>query len=753
MKFRLLALGFAFLPVAGGLAFAEDPAVEAGAMVIVPMARAAEFPTRAWTGNVAELSFQGPFADALKSLLIAGFPDPAGSPYRKISIVVGDPLGGREVRETEGWVLPAGDDGVSHAIAWNGLVYPVVRSSGDADFEKTVAEFMGRDSVPVAPMTAGEAMDVMPDQAVLAHGLYLTRFGKDDAAGALLNRLVNASRSSAALLANDWLRNLHERAVCAYVRGDARMALASIREMERVKPALSKPVTVPPKAKAAAVPKTNTKTKGKAKTAPKPKEDQEAAIPVAIVSPDVSLLKSECERVIREGKSGPFDVRGFLAAEPDVPALIGALDRIALAGGGKEARIDFMDSPVVQALVEKGDEAAGPLLECLANDPRLTRSVNFWRDPRIGSPQPYTLNGVQEAVTDALGRILVVDVSGLDTTSAKGRAMAARMLRADWEKYGRATGAERAHRILKDDTATRMEWTFAAGALFPEDRFTTGGPFPGDVLRDKSEPPVSNLLEKRIADCGKKGDKESDAEAIRCRLLTYLLWWDPERGRAAIARQVDEWIAKESWKTSLLVLKDFIEATAGDSPDSLRLFEKMVWTLGPGEDQDLYPGESVTRTLARHGDSPELARSREGLWSDPQSPWCLAKMGRADLESLLREWQRQGVTRKEPFRGALAGLLTDQGECAAIMIDPKAPKLWQMRDGGKASFSRPVPEDGNFRLTAGEAISVRRADVAAKALSSPDGGKDARVIPTMEYWWPQEARDARNAEVVVELGR
>jgi len=41
-------------------------------------------------------------------------------------------------------------------------------------------------------------------------------------------------------------------------------------------------------------------------------------------------------------------------------------------------RPDF--SPIVQALEQEGESAVEPLLECFANDDRLTRSVSFGRD-------------------------------------------------------------------------------------------------------------------------------------------------------------------------------------------------------------------------------------------------------------------------------------------------------------------------------------------------------------------------------------
>lgn len=83
------------------------------AFVPAPMTEVDVIPGRPWDGKGAA-EFRGPFADALKSLLAAGLPDPTGLPYRKLSIPTGNCYTGDDgVQETEAWLLP--DEGQNGA--------------------------------------------------------------------------------------------------------------------------------------------------------------------------------------------------------------------------------------------------------------------------------------------------------------------------------------------------------------------------------------------------------------------------------------------------------------------------------------------------------------------------------------------------------------------------------------------------------------------------------------------------------------
>ena len=117
-------------------------AVEDREFVPSPLTASEELPSHEWDGKGAE-QLQGPFADALKTLFAAGFPDPAGLDYQKITIPTGNCYSGDSGEiETEGWLLPSENGAPVFAIAWNGLVYPVARTVGPADIQESIKRLM-----------------------------------------------------------------------------------------------------------------------------------------------------------------------------------------------------------------------------------------------------------------------------------------------------------------------------------------------------------------------------------------------------------------------------------------------------------------------------------------------------------------------------------------------------------------------------------------------------------------------------------
>ncbi len=92
----------------------------------------------------------------------------------------------------------------------------------------------------------------------------------------------------------------------------------------------------------------------------------------------------------------------------------------------------------VTALIEEGDDAVEPLLKCLEDDTRLTRSVHFWRD----FAAYRSLLRVHEAAYVALSGILQTSFFGVASTGddlsgrgMEGRRATAAAVRAYWKKF------------------------------------------------------------------------------------------------------------------------------------------------------------------------------------------------------------------------------------------------------------------------------------------------------------------------------
>jgi len=88
------------------------------------------------------------------------------------------------------------------------------------------------------------------------------------------------------MLADHWAWNHYDRAVCAHMRGDPRLALASLRDLERIRPALES--FLPP-------------------------DDKNTRPPLAWAN-QFDHLKKDCERRIAVGKIGSFNEGKFANA-------------------------------------------------------------------------------------------------------------------------------------------------------------------------------------------------------------------------------------------------------------------------------------------------------------------------------------------------------------------------------------------------------------------------------------------------------
>ena len=199
--------------------------------------------------------------------------------------------------------------------------------------------------------------------------------------------------------------------------------------------------------------------------------------------------------------------------------MIADLDQVAARQFGQPGGVSLGDSPVVQALVEAGDEAVNPLLEDLETDVRLTRSVHFHRDFN----RSRIIMGAHEAAYTALSGILKTSFFGavstgdnLSSRGLQGRKAVADQIRAYWEKNRDVPLVERWYRTLADDVAAPREWLQAAGNIVQHENVSVvpgstafnqavTTPLPpgarprlrGEALRAKRDPSVAELMAMR----------------------------------------------------------------------------------------------------------------------------------------------------------------------------------------------------------------------------------------------------------------
>ena len=187
--------------------------------------------------------------------------DPRGCDYREIEVGTGEIWhGDGGIVKTHGWILP-GQTEPRFAVCWNGLVYPVVSIGDTSDWRADVRAAMknaGRQWASALPEAHGVSHETARPlkgclilrlgDAQLAEDFWLAIQAGAQRAPMALNAksgLTNPTGNATAKLdeadpylnwASDWAWDLYDRAVCADMRGDDRLALASARSLEAARP-------------------------------------------------------------------------------------------------------------------------------------------------------------------------------------------------------------------------------------------------------------------------------------------------------------------------------------------------------------------------------------------------------------------------------------------------------------------------------------------------------------------------------------
>ena len=681
-------------------------------------------PVRLWKESSSEAQgWRGPFASALPIMFGGGLPDPSGLPYHRIKLVTGNCNSGYDgAVEAEGWLINSEGKETGFVIAWNGLVYPVVEDLGQTDIRRSLKRMMNLKKEDRASwLDNGEQPQVSFGNWSLIHGLYLTRMGFAEEATSLLKNRERSLEGKLLLeeLAAQWVWNHFDRGIGAHMRGDCHLALASFSGCRLAIRDLS----------------------GKLQLSERTKKSW------SILVKKITSLEEDNRRRLKEGKSGWFDPEDFLSRERSVAELVSALDRIALPQNGQPGDVPLWTSSIVRALVARGEESVEPLLSCLSTDRRLTRSVHFWRSHH----RSRTVLGVHEAALYALqallGRSFFELASTGDSLTARDpqlRVNLALMIRKEWEKYGKATGVERAYRILKDDEAGVGQWWDAALTLFPEEEYDEEkgewvlpkGPIPGEPLRKYQDPSVAELLSRRAAQAGgMEADEEEDPGRARLALLSTLNEWDPVKGKEEVTRLFKRWLKDDSWeKEPRRSLEFFVLEMVDSVPEALLLFEVMAWTTLPEESPGFgFESNFVTQIYSEHS----MRLKRKDLWTNPESPWCLQKLRKTKLRDVVGCWRERKLLKRAPFRELILTLLSDATVCGQVLIDQMEPNLVQEVGAGGYSITREM----KVALKPGESFDIRRMDVVGKALGGALFHPDRRD-ERLEFYWSLKDRDA-----------
>ena len=474
-------------------------------------------------------------AGASALLFEQGLADPRGCDYRSIEIGDGNLWSG-PVMKTHGWVLPPrGGETRRFAVAWNGLVYPIASAGEPADLEVNVKslarrargprqESDGTDPVRLVQRASrgagGFARELGGDQGLPAATAGPGRPGRGGLGrgDGRADRRLPSSRDFEC--GSDQQRRflfdagqrpglvpLRPRGL-RHSRGDDVIALADARKLTILQKAVE--------------------TRARAMDFSRPyggSSSKPQTMPYIGFLHQLPDLLADQERRAREPRRPPVPPPGT-DKKARIAALIAELDQIASWGVGPS---------IVKALVAEGEDAIDPLIEAAEHDTRLTRSLA----PLMhSSARDREIRPVREFEYTALRDLLKTSVVG------PGDA------RAYWEKYRRMPPVERWYRTIADDHASPAEWLEAADRIVhrenvsvvsPSDAFRTTvthaippGVRPkleGEVLRDKKNPSVAELMARRASELDSGGpvvDNWSDEQKVGLanKMAAVLAEWD-----------------------------------------------------------------------------------------------------------------------------------------------------------------------------------------------------------------------------------
>ena len=575
-----------------------------------------------------------------------GLADPRGCDYREIEVGTGNVWhGDGGVVKTHGWVLP-GRGETRFGIGWNGLVYPLVSIGTNASLEADV-RLLPTNWRGTSDFVWPEYMGVAWNHPSGIHGCLLLRLGRVDLVS---NDWVSAARpsgdngnltggvfrpgqtrsSSTAVerewisrqpgqtpatsewddpyykWATEWAWSLFDRLICAHERGDENLALADARRLTQIQPLIESACA-------------------RRGFAPEPSWDASGQKPR--LQPYLSFLGqlpqilADLERRESEGRRVAVISRGLTNITDQahrVRALIKDLDLIQARQWGEPGGVNPAEEPVVAALIAEGDAAVEPLLDCVEQDQRLTRSVSFGRSFHRGR----TVLSVREAAWVALTTILQANFSS------------SQEMRAYWIKYKSLKIEDRWFAILADDSM-RVRWPEAAANIVqPENAlchlngFSMQPPVPtnsvvrlrGEPLRDRRNPSVAELMARHALEV--TNPVESYNLSVGCQMAEYLAKWDVPAA-LPVARTLSK-RASTVMKYSNLQLGDdlaklaLVRAQAGD-PSAFEEFAGWILTTSPGQFERFHL--DCFEPMKQFATNPVLQATAEKLFGQTNSAW------------------------------------------------------------------------------------------------------------------------------------
>jgi hypothetical protein len=677
---------------------------------------------------------------AAETLFEQGFPDPRGCEYREIEVAVSGVWDGRVSSiKTRGWVLPKKSGTNQFAICWNGLIYPVAKISAPADLHAEITSV-----VPVPEWIRnpiGEERTVIFTNSSSTRVLLLLRCS--ETAAALKHwvpnrRLIRESQVEMRKppteirgvenddpylqFAGDWAWAMFDRTICAHIRGDEALALATARQLTEVQPKIEAECA---RRDFQRQPYWDSSRPGQQK-------------PYLDFLEQLPQLLADLERRAKEGnrvsvvESG---LQNITNQNERIAALIRDLDLVQARQWGQPGSVNLPEDPIVSALIQEGDAAVEPLINCLETDKRLTRSVGFWRD----FFRDRTVVPVSKAALAALQTILQASFQG-----------GASEIRAYWNRYKSMNLDERCYAILNDDSAA-SRWLEAAAHITQPENVTT---FPGgcsmtkpvstnapvrlrgEILRAKSNPSVTGLMARRATEVPANKPNAYDLSAA-CQMGLYLAAWDTTAA-APVAKTLlkrcrtvmeysDPQNSRPDERLGTFVAKLALACAQTGDAQAFEDYAAWLKTTTP-EQLGFFLSESL-EPLRKFPTNEILQAAADSLFSDTNSVWSKLPWRGAGLSSAIEP----EFISVPAFRRLLSRELDKKTVCGFIEWQMTNMASFQITNYLSGSRELALPE-GN-RPAIGTKTELRWCDWIAWSLAN------AKQIPLFNPFAPIEKRD------------
>jgi hypothetical protein len=545
-------------------------------------------------------------------------------------------------------------------------------------------------------------------------------------------------------LADDWTWDLFNLAVYAHMRSDDRLALPAAKMLAAVREAVQ--------ARAA--------KRGYPLPNRMPWQHRKPSYLEETAPIDALLADQERRAAERQAGRSPLvmpvpgdDPDATLAALkkalkqcPDkarrIALLVQELEEVSTRETDQSGNLDLASAPVIRLLIEEGEPAAEPLLACLEDDTRLTRSVHFHCHYDAG--RYCELVGVPEAAYAAMAGILDIDFfgeaipqEGFAWEAKPWRMALAKRIRGYFHKYRGLPREERWYRILLDDRAPMTWWAEAAekivgpaeaaryervwigGQLYePLRKPPAGVKLPGEPLRGKKDPTVSELLAQRARELPPQ---------MGHGVAMALAAWDP---KAAVP--VFRALSKEATGDVKRFVELILERMELHDPQAMNDYGQ--WVRGIGREQVANGWSELFAPLVRYPDHPAGRATAEWLFNDKDSPWNnVFRRPKQDKSNYSRPLLANELLVLPAFRAQVARLLADRHPAGhATMVAGPRVELKMNEEWSAASSTWGIEA---LWPAPGANAEFRVCDLAATELSVIDG------LPRCELCWPEAKRD------------